>query len=331
MKSARLLTTIPGIPGKFWGDNTELISEKCKEFFSGQQKGKINKHLTALRIAIEMLKKQEDFDVIVVDGGPIGEWFSLLQTLTFYKKRPTLMIDCLWYRSSNCVVRVIKKIIKKLSARSIDKFAVWARHEVEDYSNEFGLPKEKFIYIPFHNTLAGYSFEIADEGFLFSGGNGDRDYRTLIEAIRGLDILVFIAARDKRLFQGIEIPANVTIQGLTHNEFRKKMAACRIAVVPMEEGLLHSGGQQTFLNSMAMGKPTIVVGSKVADGYVENGINGLVVNYKDINGLRKAVTSLWNDNDFRLRIGRAAEKFAAPMTTDGFVRNIFSLAEGLLS
>lgn len=291
--------------------------------------GFVSRQVTALFIAIRLLICARRFDAVVVDGGPVGQWYSWIAALTLLAKPPALMVDCLWYRESSWWKRMVKRGLKRLSACSITTFAVWARHEILDYAVEFGIASDKFVYVPFHITLEDYDFETTDNGFIFAGGNGDRDYRTLVEAVRGLDIPVFIAATDKRLFEGIDLPGNVTVQGVSPEEFRRKMASCRIAVVPMRAGLLHSGGQQTFLNSMYMGKPTIVVGRKVADGYLENGVNGLIVDYGDVAGLRRSIVALCEDPLLRERLGEAGRSYASRFTTDAFVKDMYSLAEKL--
>ena len=53
-----------------------------------------------------------------------------------------------------------------------------------------------------------------------------------------------------------------------------------IVVIPMG-GHLHSGGQQTFLNAMAVGKPVIVTDPVGASSYIEHGITGLLVSLGD--------------------------------------------------
>lgn len=329
-RTIRILTSIPGVTGRFWGDNTVLVSEKSGELMYGNH-GFVARHLTAVTLAIQMLVRSRKFDAVVVDGGPVGQWYSWLSALIPFPSPPALMVDCLWYREKHWLKRIVKVALRKLSARSITKFAVWARHEVSDYAHEFGIPIEQFIYVPFHITLEDYVFETSDKGYVFAGGNGDRDYRTLVEAVRGLDVRVFIAATDKSLFEGIDLPENVEVKGVSHEEFRQKMAECSMAVVPMRADLLHSGGQQTFLNSMYMGKPTIVVGKKVADGYIQDGINGIVVDYGDVAGLRKAIGDLNDDPKLLEKIGKSGYSYASQLTTDAFVRKLYSLALDLIS
>lgn len=321
----KVLTTVPGNPAKFWGSRTTLADPRCIPVLFGPM-GRIKRYALALAVALRMLRLRRRFDVAVVDGGPIGQWFSWLQSLLVFGRVPTVMIDCLWYRHENPLVQGLKRLHKRLSALSVDRFLVWARHEVREYAAEFGIPEAKFAYVPFHITLEDYAFDVRDDGFVFAGGNGDRDYRVLVRAARGLSAPVVIATTDKSLLAGEDIPANVTVRGVSHEEFRRLMASCRIAVVPMRGGLLHSGGQQTFLNSMYLGKPTIVVGPRVAEGYVEDGINGLVVDHDDAGGLLRAIESLWDSPSLRERIGRAGRETAAQRTTEAFMKDIYAHA-----
>jgi len=282
--------------------------------------------LLSLYVAIKLLWRARHFDVIVLDGGPIGRWFTLLAGLVPVCPVPVVMIDCLWYVDANPFKQSIKRRLLQFSARSVNCFVVWAFHEIEDYSKAFRIPCEKFAYLPFHTTIESYEFQVSDQGYIFAGGNGDRDYAILIEAVRGTDLPVFIAATDENLFAGIAIPDNVTVRGVSHDEFRKKMAGCSFAVVPMRGGLLHSGGQQTFLNSMAMGKATIIVGRKAAEGYVEDGVSGIVVENGNVSALREAILCLANDQVLRMRLAMAGKAIAASLSTDVFVRKLYGIA-----
>ncbi|MFV0422392.1 glycosyltransferase [Oleidesulfovibrio sp.] len=321
----KVLTTVPGKEGKFWGTHTELADSLCVDALYGGWPV-YKRYLAGVNIAFKMLFKRHKYDVVVLDGGPMGQCFSWLQSLVTFGRVPTVMIDCLWYRSEKPLLQVIKRMHKRLSARSVDCFVVWARHEVEDYSEEFDIPKDKFVYVPFFHTLAGYEYSVADEPFVFAGGNGDRDYKVLVEAVRGLDIPVFIATTDSSLLQGVSIPENVTVKGITPQEFRQKMASCRIAAVCMRGGALHSGGQQTFLNSMMMGKPTVVVGRRIAEGYVQDGENGRVVEYGDVQALRQVLTELWQSEAERRHIAEAAKKTAEALDAETCMRAVYEEA-----
>ena len=63
----------------------------------------------------------------------------------------------------------------------------------------------------------------------------------------------------------------------SHAEFIRLMRRARAVVVPIRQGLRRSIGQQTFLNSMYMGKPTIISGGLGVRDHVENGEHALIV------------------------------------------------------
>src|SRR5262249_1768928 len=158
-------------------------------------------------------------------------------------------------------------------------------HEIEDYARAFGLAPEKLTYVPFHTTLHDYQYEIRDDGYIFAGGNYDRDYATLIEAVRPLDAPTWIATTRPKQLEGVPIPPHVRVEGTTHAGFRQAMAAARMVIVPMQKDLLHSGGQQTCLNALYLGKPTIAVGRRWAVDFITDGLDGLIVDYEDVTGL----------------------------------------------
>src|SRR5208282_1721356 len=103
--------------------------------------------------------------------------------------------------------------------------------------------------------------------------------------------------------RGLDVPRHVRVEGTTVAGFRQAMASARLVVVPMQKGLLHSGGQQTCLNAMLLGKPTIAVGRKWAVDFIDDGVDGLVVDYEDPEGLRRAVRRVLDDPNAALRMG----------------------------
>src|SRR5262249_44513796 len=160
-------------------------------------------------------------------------------------------------------------------------------------------------YVPFHTTLHDYQYEVRDDGYLFAGGNYDRDYPTLVEAVRPLGVPTWIATTLPEQLNGGELPPHVRVEGTSRAGLRQGAAGAKQVVVPMKKGLLHSGGQQTCLNAMFLGKPTIAVGRKWAVDFIDDGVNGLIVDYKDPVELRNAVRRVLDDPD---AAGRMAER-----------------------
>lgn len=205
--------------------------------------------------------------------------------------------------------------ILKFASRSVTRFIVWASHEVEDYAEAFGIPREKLRYIPFFYTLHQYTFDVRNDGYVFAGGNYDRDYETVVRSAERLPDLSFLIATTRpEQLAGVEIPRNVTVKGLTHAEFRQAMAAARIIVVPLQAGLLHSGGQQTCLNAMFMGKPTIAMGERWAQDFITNRHNGFIIDYQDPSVLTETIAWIIGHPIEADQIGQRARDHAQKFT-----------------
>jgi glycosyltransferase involved in cell wall biosynthesis len=94
----------------------------------------------------------------------------------------------------------------------------------------------------------------------------------------------------------------------------------------MKKGLLHSGGQQTCLNGMAMGKPTIAVGARWARDLIDDGDDGLIVDYEDVPGLRRAIQWVLAHPEQARQMGERARTKAARFTTERTMRAVYEIA-----
>lgn len=244
-------------------------------------------------------------------------------------KKKIIMIDCLWYKPESILIYLFKIIQFSIMNLSISKYVVWASHELKDYSKTFKIPIKKIIYIPHHHTLEGYVYKILDGNYIFSGGDGDRDYFTLIKAVKDINIRVFIATRRKDVLNNKKLPKNIIAFPTTNENFRKIMAASKMVIVPMEKNLLHSGGQQTYLNAMAMGKPVIVADDKGASDYINNGQNGFVINSGDVNQLKATINLLLNNNKLSTDISLNAKDTYIKFSTGSCLSKILNLAKEL--
>jgi glycosyltransferase involved in cell wall biosynthesis len=323
---ANILTDIPGKPGRFWGDHTTFVGPNKPPAWLLRLAGtRWAYNLTGMTAGLRMFARRRHCQGVVTDGGASGMLFAWLQSLFPWGRKPHVLIDCLWYEPPSRWGRWFKALRLRLAARTAHRFVVWASHEVEDYARAFGLRREQLQYIPFHHTLRDYQFEVRDDGYLFAGGNYDRDYRTLIEAVRDLDIPVWIATQRRQLLAGLSWPDHVRVEGTTPAGFRQAMAGAKLVVVPMQKGLLHSGGQQTCLNAMFLGKPTIAIGHRWATDFITDGEDGLIVDYEDHKSLRNAIHWILDHPEAARRMGERARARAAWFTTERCMRAVYDL------
>jgi glycosyltransferase involved in cell wall biosynthesis len=323
-----ILTDVPGKPGRFWGDHTTYVGPSKPPAWLLRLLGRRwADNLVGAAAALRMFARRSRCQGVVTDGGASGLLFAWLQALCPWGRKPHVMIDCNWYLPDGPIRARLKGVRLRLAARSVHRFVVWASHELDDYSRAFGLSRGQLEYVPFHTTLHDYHYEVRDDGYLFAGGNYDRDYRTLVEAVRPLNVPVWIATTRPEQLAGVSVPPHVRLEGTTVEGFRQAMAAARLVVVPMQNGLLHSGGQQTCLNAMALGKPTIAVGRKWAVDFIADGVNGLIVDYEDLPALRRAIEWVLGHPQEARAMAERGREHAAQFTTHRCMSAVYDLVK----
>ena len=260
------------------------------------------------------------YDAVITDSSPHVAVFGLLERLRPNSGRRHLLFECLWCHVPGRLARAAKTAQLRATLTPRSRAIVYARRERESFSRYFGLPRERFVFIPYHTTLRRFDASRHSrplrEPYVFAGGDTHRDYRTLCDAVAGLEVRVIIALRDRRLLDGVAVPQNVTVLTTDHTEFRRWMLHACINVVPLEAGTLRSAGQQTFLNAMALGTPVIVTDVEGGSDYIRNWYDGVLVEPGDPSGLRAALVRLLEDPELAAAISANAVQVALRYDTE---------------
>jgi glycosyltransferase involved in cell wall biosynthesis len=200
-----------------------------------------------------------------------------------------------------------------------EKIVCFSSVECEENSRLLGLPRERFVFFP--TPWRGDETETdRDDGTILALGQSNRDYGTLIRAVRGTGLPVTIVAGNPSALGGEEPPANVTVRYNTDSETTTDLiAGATLHCVPLHPAG-YSAGQTVLLRAMARGKAVVVSDIAGVRDYVRDGETAVVVPPGDEEALRGALVSLWNDPARRREIGRAAaravrEEFGFPRFT----------------
>jgi glycosyltransferase involved in cell wall biosynthesis len=253
--------------------------------------------------------------------------FAVLQWIARRDRRPHVVIYTNWNLPKSGIRRWLKWFRHRLLSYSISRFVVYSNKQLAEYVRYFRLPAEKFTCVRYHMTINPAAFSVLDGAYVFSGGDYTRDYRSLIEAAQMLPYRFIIAARFRSYFCDLRIPDNVEILTASREEFFRLMAGARVVVVPLRPGLLHSGGQQTYLNAMAMGKAVVVADDGGADEYITNGQSGILVPPGNPGALRDAIQAVFEDRNLAGRLAQSAKTAAAAHSADAFCRRVVELVE----
>jgi glycosyltransferase involved in cell wall biosynthesis len=152
-----------------------------------------------------------------------------------------------------------------------------------------------------------------DRPMLCAVGQELRDYPTLIDAVRELDLDVDIAAvspwsKREDSSAGLDVPANVTARGYDLFQLRALYATAALVVVPLQETDFQAG-ITTILEAMSMGKAIVCTRTSGQDDTIVDGETGVYVPAGDVAALRGAIERLLADPAEAARLGANARRW----------------------
>ena len=195
------------------------------------------------------------------------------------RRRPAVVLmGAMWNHDAGLLGR-IERVFVRLADRGIDLYAVQSTEELELFARSWGVDRGKLRFVPYFATItdtdasAPLAGEAAD---VFSGGDSHRDYEPLLAAALRLPQLRFVLATSTLAHRN-DLPPNVTAGWMDRLAFYSALRQAKAVVVPIRRNLDRAAGQQTYLNAMLLGKPTIVTDSPGVRDHVTAGETGFVV------------------------------------------------------
>jgi glycosyltransferase involved in cell wall biosynthesis len=228
-----------------------------------------------------------------------------------------------------------KRIMLKLGRvqSRIDRMLVYSTSEERLASRELGFDPEAIRRIAYHADEQffrpdGHALE---PDLVCAAGQLLRDYPCLVEAVRGTNVRVQIAAGspwiEGRLDPTTTLPPNVSWGRLNRYDLRELYARSALAVVPIRQNHYQTG-IATILEMMAMGKCVIASRTHGQTDTIVDGKTGVYVPPGDAPALRGTIERLLANPAEAARIGQAARKYVEENAgLDLFVQKIVSAVE----
>lgn len=266
------------------------------------------------------------YDAVFFEGSRLALFFSIFKFL-FCKRR--LKIVCrprLLYPPRNIFLYIIEWCKIKILDSGVSHYLVISTDEIKNYNLFWHISDKKMSFLPFKvNAQDMLELLENEEGnYIYSGGDSLRDYETLFNAVRGLNIKVKILTNLK--FDAVVIPENVEIlhNNGTIEEFYGPLAKAMFAVFPIKKGFIRSAGQGTYLGAMFLNKAVIVSDTPGVRDLIIDSKTGIIVKPEDATCLREKISLLMEDSVFRRQIGENAKNYVKEsFTHDKYVDNMF--------
>ncbi len=278
-------------------------------------------------LAMHGFLRSRDYDVVFSNGENVG--IPLAALFAARRARPGHLL--IGHRLSPRKKRLLMRALHP----QMDSIFVYAETQRAYAQDVLGIPAGKLYLIPFHADTRFYQPmpDAAVERRISSAGLELRDYPTLIEAVRGLDIEVRLAAASpwsKRRNETTDrvLPSNVSARPYSYRELRELYASSLFVVVPLYENDFQAG-VTTILEAMAMGKAVIVTRTSGQRDVIQHNVNGLYVPPGNPTALRDAIAALLAHPEEAARLGaNARTTIEATMSLDLWVNRISEVARG---
>jgi glycosyltransferase involved in cell wall biosynthesis len=249
------------------------------------------------------------YATVFTDGEQVGLPFAALCRVAGRRGSRHIMIGHLLSAPKKVI------FIRLLRLRSmIDTVFVYAAAQQQFAEEVLGLPASRVVLTSFMVDTSFFAPVPPATGtpVICSAGLEYRDYPTLIEAVRGLDVEVVLAAASpwsKRAdtTQGALLPDNVRVCSLGFSDLRQLYARSKFVVVPLDD-VPFQAGVTTILEAMAMGRAVICTRTAGQTDVVIDGETGIYVAPGDVGSLRSAIERLLDNPEEARRMGEAGRR-----------------------
>lgn len=189
-----------------------------------------------------------------------------------------------------------------------------SQDEVVFVQQKFPHLKDKIKFIPFGVDLDFFKRAETkiENQILAVGFDPDRDWPTLIEAVKNLNIKVVLATRESRVAKFRPLPNNIVVKQFTSGELVKEYDKSFLVVLPLNTsyGNNDAMGCSTLFEAMAMGKTVIATSTKAMESYIKDGYNGYLVQEGDIKELHQKISELIKNPTQCRQVGERARSYA---------------------
>jgi glycosyltransferase involved in cell wall biosynthesis len=205
----------------------------------------------------------------------------------------------------------------------VDLFLLYFRN-IDGYVNQFGIPRERTLYVPFKannwerlNQLAG---EPGAGEYILLAGATLRDHATFVEAARisGLPSVLLIPGGDRAAVERSSwytsgLPDNLRLEYHVDGKeetyiayFEKSCIFC----VPRFRWDVASTGISGYLCAMALAKCVLISRGPGADDILSENRSAAFFTPEDAADLARVMTDLWSNDSRRQHIARNGQEYA---------------------
>jgi glycosyltransferase involved in cell wall biosynthesis len=282
-----------------------------------------------LPLAWACCNRRKRLDVVFTDGEQVGIPYAALTWLVRRRPRHVMIGHVLSPPKKALLHRVLRL------QRRIDTLVVYATAQRRYAIDTLGYRPEQVVLSTFMVDTDFWRPDAVEPAptarpLLCAVGQERRDYPTLVEAARDLDVDVAIAAvspwsKYADSTRGLDVPAHVTARGYDQFELRQLYADAAFVVVPLEVTDFQAG-ITSILEAMAMGKAVICTATPGQTDAIVDGETGIYVPAADPGAMRAAIERLIAEPAEAARLGANGRRWVVEHAgLDAYVERLAAL------
>ena len=290
-------------------------------------------HPTSMRrrlaLARSLSRRRGDYDALLASGEDVGIPLSLFSLLGRIRKPVWIILHGSYLEGRKYA------LIAPMLRRAAHVHFLCLSDALRQRMIRDGFPSGRC-----HN--AGYGVDTdffhprgtPDGRLVLAAGSANRDYRTLVSAIDGLDVSLRIAADSlwrpraadvdqATLPDSVEVGSAGSYAGL-----RDLYGRARFVVVPLHPAR-YASGYAVIAEAMAMGKAVISTRIEAHSDLVVDGETGFYTRAGDVAGLREKIALLLDDTALAQRMGEAAaRRMREKFSLDAYCQTMERIIQG---
>ncbi len=288
--------------------NSDMLDERAIVSIGGVKGAMYRRLPMGLAQALEGFSRRHRYDALVSWGERFGLPLSALLKATNARTPHVALFS--WLSTPK------KAAVLRRTHSHIHRLVVWSSIQYDFAVQSLGMPPARVVQLRWLVDQQFWRPMNRPTDMISAVGREMRDYATLIEAIRDLNVPCHIAAKidvGKKdpwmtdLRDADKLPPHITFGSKPYPELRELYARSRFVVLPLYPTDTDNG-VTAMTEAMAMGKAVICTRVDGQRDVLEDGVNGLFVPPRDPAALRRAIDYLWTHPDECERMGREGRK-----------------------
>jgi glycosyltransferase involved in cell wall biosynthesis len=271
-----------------------------------------------VRVLIELMKGQYDFVYTAHQ--------NMVWTLAYLRKIcPKIPpIIAVLHSIPDLKIRILNKLLA-IHLSTLDVIICISKKNYNFLINEAGFSKEKVFFIEWGVDLEFYKPKKVEKKIIFSAGKSSRDYHTLCEAVKDLDVECVISC-DAKNIDNLNIKQYHNVQFITdlipYKDLIDLYNQSLVTVVPLAN-IKRCFGITSVLEALAMESPVILTKTQHIEVHLVDENCGVYVKKGDVEDLKNKIKYFLENKSMAREMGVRGRKYVTrKYNNDSFAEQV---------